>query len=196
MLKVRRTNDAEETVAEQAAEPPAKRLSMVQEVRQELEGEQELSPIMTARPMDNNEDAEDLANINKENDTGVASSVAALPSEPDNFMRVWRTALASRPTNWLAALSRVSGAGDRFQFGSKVVQCRLIGSDMLVIDGKTQMLVDRFLDQHGEELVNGASAPEPQQEAAPAPVETKKAGLRFKNLRKQPLGHANDMESQ
>lgn len=192
MLKVRRTGDAEEAVAEEA--PPAKRLSMVHEVRQELEGEQELSPIMAARPIDNNEDAEDLANINKEN----ALAAASQPVEQDNYMRVWRTALAARPAAWQSALSRVTGAGDKFQFGSKSVQCRLIGSDMLVIDGKTQMLVDRFLDQHGEELVNGGAAAEAQQETAqaPAPAEPKKAGLRFKNLRKQPLGHANDMESQ
>jgi hypothetical protein len=71
---------------------------------------------------------------------------------------------------------------------------------MLVIDGKTQMLVDRFLDQHGEQLVGIEQATELTDvppTAPVAPVEpTKKAGLRFKNLRKQPLGQANEMESQ
>jgi len=196
LLKVRRTGDAQPEPAEEPA--PAKRLSMVQEVRKELEHENELSPIMAAGKPDQfmEEDAVDLGHINKEND-GLAEVVE------DNYMRMWNTALATRPQAWQTALSRVPGASDKFQFGSKLLQCRLIGSDMLVIDGKSQMLVDRFLDQHGASAVAETQPPEPapmpeqtSSQSASAPEPAKKSGLRFKNLRKQPLGHTNDMESQ
>ena len=193
-------------------EPPAKRLSMVQEIRQELEKDDEeaLSPIMVAKPVAPTREEDELMmdlgqTADKENSSGATDS-----SSTDGYMRIWKTALSTRPGPWQAALSRVPGAADTFQFGSKKIQCRLIGSDMLVIDGKSQVLVDRFLDQHGQELVSGpAKAAEPPvtQPAAPAPVqeataapaaptEIKKGGLRFKNLRKQPLGQSNDMESQ
>lgn len=209
LLKVRRTGDAvsDEQNHGSIETDNTKRMSMVQEVRRELENpDTELSPIMTATR--NHEafadDAEDLDNINKENADGAFMHelpVAPVAPSPvaDGYMRVWNTALSSRPSNWRAALSRVPGSSDKFQFGSKQIQCRLIGSDMLVIDGKTQMLVDRFLDQHGEQLVGVEQAPESADvpSAPVAPVEpTKKAGLRFKNLRKQPLGQANEMESQ
>ena len=210
LLKVRRTGDA---VSDEQNHGPdesdsTKRLSMVQEVRRELENlEAELSPIMTANRNQEAfaEDADDLGHINKENSAGPAvHELPVAPAAPspvaDGYMRVWNTALSTRPANWRAALSRVSGSSDKFQFGSKQIQCRLIGSDMLVIDGKTQMLVDRFLDQHGEQLVGTEQGPEPTNASPPAPVApaepTKKAGLRFKNLRKQPLGQANEMESQ
>ena len=199
LLKVRRTGDEQPAPVEETAVP--KRLSMVHEIQKELENEHELSPIMTAGKAEQpfaEEDAVDLAHINKENDEIVESQTVE-----DNYMRMWNTALASRPQAWQTALSRVSGASDKFQFGSKLVQCRLIGRDMLVIDGKTQMLVDRFLDQHGASAVSNASnqdsAPsseQPATQSASAPEPTKKSGLRFKNLRKQPLGHANEMESQ
>ena len=190
LLKVRKTG-----------EEPQERLSMVQEVQRELENvESELSPIMSANkaPEPFADDVEDLEHINKEN----SQEVSSVP-EPasDGYMRVWNTALSSRPAAWKAALSRVPGASDKFVLGSKQIQCRLIGSDMLVIDGKAQMLVDRFLDQHGASLVTEAEKPLAVEEAPAAPAAasaepSKKAGLRFKNLRKQPLGHANDMESQ
>ena len=75
---------------------------------------------------------------------------------------------------------------------------------MLVIDGKTQMLVDRYLDQYGQTLIGSetGAGPFPEQPTAavaltqPAEPSLKKGGLRFKNLRKQPLGHSNEMESQ
>ncbi len=196
LLKVRRTGDERE----EAVAMPQKKLSMVNEVRQELENENELSPIMTAAKASDQfvDDEDELATINKEN-----SDIVAGPPAVDNYMRMWNTALSSRPAAWKAALTRVPGASDdKFQLGSKVLQCRLIGSDMLVIDGKTQMLVDRYLDQFGQGLFaaeEGQAAPEQSAvsstQAAPE-ASTKKGGLRFKYLRKQPLGHANEMESQ
>jgi predicted nucleic acid-binding Zn-ribbon protein len=198
LLKVRRTGD-EQTGSAPVEEPVSapKRLSMVQEVRKELEGnENELSPIMAAARPDQpfvDDDAEELVNINKENSDHIE----------DNYMRMWNTALSVYPPVWHSALSRVPGTSDKFQFGSRVLQCKLIGSDMLVIEGKSQMLIDRYLSQHGESImteINGSQsisavgAAPPALTAASEPV--KKSGLRFKNLRKQPLGQANDMESQ
>lgn len=200
-------------VAQEATEaPPAKRMSMVQEVRQELEKEEEVvvSPIQAAKSSLSSEP--DLLELNEKENDGVVQSIAAsvasvapaLAAVEDAHSRIWKIALSGRPPAWQAALSRVPGSVDSFMFGSKKIQCRLIGSDMLVFDGKSQVLVDRFLDQHGEELVEASSVtgenapqlPAITQESASQSTEVKKAGLRFKNLRKQPLGHSNDMESQ
>ena len=196
LLKVRRTGDEQPQVV------APKKLSMVNEVRQELE-ENELSPIASAAKTAEHfiEDDDELSTINKENSVTEAAAPVV-----DSYMRMWNTALSTRPAAWKAALSRVPGASDdKFQFGaSKIVQCRLIGSDMLVIDGKTQMLVDRYLDQYGQTLIGSetGAGPFPEQPTAavaltqPAEPSLKKGGLRFKNLRKQPLGHSNEMESQ
>lgn len=159
-------------------------VSVVQEVRKELEQPQveetadlsvQLSPIMAARS------GSDVAMIEEEEPNKENS---------DAFSRAWETALASRPLHWRNALTRtVEGGPDSFRFGSKNVLCRMIGNDMLVIDGKTQMLLDRFLDQHGDPLTA------PPETAAPLEA-AKKAGLRFKNLKKQPLLQPNDLDSQ
>lgn len=198
--------------AQEATEaPPAKRMSMVQEVRQELEKEEEVvvSPIMAAKSSLSSEP--DLVELNDKENDGIALSIAAsiasvapAPAVEDAHSRIWKTALSGRPAAWQAALSRIPGSVDSFMFGFKKLQCRLIGSDMLVFDGKSQVLVDRFLDQQGEELVKASHVigegssqlPAATQESSSQPTEVKKAGLRFKNLRKQPLGHSNDMESQ
>ena len=181
--------------------------TIVQEVRQELENEVQqqndtslqLSPIVAAKSGIDQEDQQEAREIllveNKENKNSSPSS-SPLSQQQDDFSdafsKVWRTALASRPSHWRDALKRLD-APEAFQFGQKQIACRMIGSDMLVIDGKSQMLVDRFLDQHGQELVNGP-APPVSLPAAPAPTEVKKAGLRFKNLKKQPLAQTNDFE--
>jgi hypothetical protein len=118
-------------------------------------------------------------------------------------MRIWTTALSGRPSNWQSALTRVPGGNgkDTFQFGDKTIQCRLIGSDMLVIDGKNQILVERFLDQYGESLVSApVAAPGPatssdSQTTTAGAANEKKGGLRLQTLRKQPLGQTNDMET-
>ena len=199
-------------VAPVAGGSPAdkRELSMVEEVQRELEGDEtHLSPIQVVRtsiaPLDG------MMELEKEN--GSEEAAGPTPRANDAYMRVWNTALANRPTAWQGALSRVAGGNglDMFQFGSKTVQCRIIGSDMLIIDGKTQTLVDRFLDQYGETLATqqSASSSSNSQEATEAGQggnsqgfsqqttgePAKRGGLRFKNLRKQPLGNTNDMET-
>jgi len=216
----------DENIAGVAAGSPGdkRELSMVEEVQRELEEETHLSPIQVARTSIPPPNEDGMMDLEKENGTGGANEEAnevkppavPTPRANDAYMRVWNTALANRPTGWQAALSRVAGGNglDMFQFGSKTIQCRLIGSDMLIIDGKTQTLVDRFLDQYGETLsasqqaaassssnsqdVNEGGAVSnsqgfSQQTTGGEPA--KKGGLRFKNLRKQPLGNTNDMET-
>jgi hypothetical protein len=162
-------------------------VSVVQEVRNELESAQpeeaeisvQLSPIMAARS------GSDVAMVEEEEPNKENSS-------SDAFSKAWAAALDSRPPHWRDALTRtVEGGQDSFRFGSKNILCRMIGSDMLVIDGKTQMLIDRFLDQHGDSSTSSA----PPETAAPLEA-AKKAGLRFKNLKKQPLLQPNDPDSQ
>ena len=158
--------------------------------------EENLSPIMAAVEPAANDFGEE--EFEKENSTEESEDV---------FARIWNAALATRPANWQAALSRVPGGTEgglpSFQFGSKVVQCRLMGSDMLVVDGKSQVLLDRFLDRHGDLLVNGPPSGAPPVAPAPQPAvastaEFKKpaaGGLRFKNLKKQPLTQSNEMDT-
>ena len=158
------------------------RISRVEAVQKEFEMEDNLSPII-ASVSEIPELTMDV--LEKEN--------------PDTYLRAWRTALSSKPAEWQNALSRVPGGSglDTFQFGTKRVQCRLVGSDMLVIDGKAQMLVDKFLDKLGEACINGEIAAPSEQPSVPqAPVQNdiKKGGLRFKNLRKQPLTQSNEMD--
>lgn len=165
--------------------PPESAVSMVNQVRKELE-ETELSPIVAARSgsdaaMVHEDEDDDLLLNNKENTENHQHSVH------DAFSKAWEAALSSRPPQWRDLLSRLDDG--TYKFGSKSLVCRMIGSDMLVIDGKSQMLVDRFLDQHGGSHAVQAETEAPFESAA---VVKKPAGLRFKNLKKQPLIQPND----
>jgi chromosome segregation ATPase len=207
-----RTNEVVAPAAGGGSPADKRELSMVEEVQRELEGDEtHLSPIQVVRtsiaPLDG------MMELEKENGAEEKEAAAPTPRANDAYMRVWNTALASRPAAWQGALSRVAGGNglDMFQFGSKTLQCRIIGSDMLIIDGKTQTLVDRFLDQYGETLATQqvASSSSNSQEVTDAGhagnsqgfsqqttgEPAKRGGLRFKNLRKQPLGNTNDMET-
>ena len=224
LLAPQRTNESQQIIAAASSPADKRELSMVEEVQRELEeggDEGHLSPIQIVRTSIAPPNEEGMMELEKENGSaegGEAEVVNSQPQAPtpranDAYMRVWNTALSSRPGSWQAALSRVAGGNglDTFRFGSKTVQCRLIGSDMLVIDGKTQTLVDRFLDQYVESLTTqqGASSSSNTQEAPEADAgansqgfsqqttgePVKRGGLRFKNLRKQPLGNTNDMET-
>ena len=165
--------------------PHESAVSMVNQVRKELE-ETELSPIVAARSGSDaamvHEDEDDLLLDNKENTENHQHH-----SVPDAFSKAWEAALSSRPPQWREQLSRLDDG--TYKLGSKSLVCRMIGSDMLVIDGKSQMLVDRFLDQHGGSHAVQAETEAPSESAA---VVKKPAGLRFKNLKKQPLIQPND----
>ena len=211
-LAPQRTNEGVASGMVGGSPADKRELSMVEEVQRELEEETHLSPIQVARTSIAPPNEEGMMDLEKENGEAEQANTVPTPRANDAYMRVWNTALANRPSSWKGLLSRVDGGSglDMFQFGSKGIQCRLIGSDMLIIDGKTQTLVDRFLDQYGETLANqqqatssssqdvndGAAANNSQgfsQQTTGEPA--KRGGLRFKNLRKQPLGNTNDMET-